>query len=284
MSLSHPRRAATAALTVGLVLPLAASTGADAGSVRTKGTGRSFNIGWTEYDPADVLGLPGNVHVGFLWFEDGPWGTYGFGHVADFDCDEGEVPWGGHGGHGVESVVDEGVAVVEAATETAIDEVIDSGVGAIVPEVVVATVGDEVGDELPDEIIDEVPACDHVQVRVLDASDGGLNVKVDMRNATAKLTGRVQVFGGHGPEGEPGDLLGRPPVDITIKGGDWVKYESSYKTRSATWSYSDWQKGKSHHGGAVTGAIGAMGFADDADDEAFAGFSEYSYRTVERVR
>ncbi|NNE13015.1 MAG: hypothetical protein HKN41_12315, partial [Ilumatobacter sp.] len=138
--------------------------------------------------------------------------------------------------------------------------------------------------EVPEEIIEEVPACDFLQERILDPSDGGLVMKVDLRAKKATLSGTMTVVGGHGPDGEPGAVLGRPPVDITITGGEWTSFEYSYKARGAGWSYSDFQQGQSYGGGTVTGRIGGMGFADDADDESHGWFAQWKYRTVERVR
>ena len=37
-------------------------------------------------------------------------------------------------------------------------------------------------------------------------------------------------------------------------------------------------------GGVVTGGIGAMGFADDVDDESYGNFGFFRYRATERVR
>lgn len=281
MNSPRARRAIVPVIALSGLVPIAIGLPASAGSTRTSGVGTSVYLSWTEYDPADQLGLPGNVHIGFLHAENGPYGQYVFGNVTDFDCDPGETPWGG--GHGTAEVVDDGADVVEAATEDAIDEVVDGGGAVIESGAVVDAVADAIGEEVPDEILDEVPVCDYLQDRFLDGSETA-TLTVDMKRQKASITGRLVVHGGHGDHGEPGPELGRPPITMTITGGDWNEFEWSYASRGAGWSYRDSQKGKSYHGGVVTGSIGAMGFADDADDESWAGFSRYRYTTVERIR
>lgn len=282
MAIRKARRAVVPALLAGAIVSSAVAVPADAGSTRTSGTGRYLDVGWTEYDPDDLLGLPGNVHIGYLYVDSGPYGSWAYGNVTDFDCDEGEVPWGG--GHvGIEHVVAEGADVVEGATEDAIDAAVDGGGAVIASGVVVDTIAADLGEELPDEIIEEVPACDYVQDRFLDGTDS-LTVNVDLKKKVATVTGRVTVHGGHGEHGEPGVVLGRPPVNITITGGEWNQFEWTYESRGKGWSYSDSQKGTSYWGGTVTGGIGAMGFADDADDESYGSFTQYSYKTKERIR
>lgn len=282
MSVQILRRCTVACAALALTAPLILGGTASAVVTRTSGTGQYVDVGWTEYDPDDLLGLPGNVHVGYLFVESGPYGTYFYGNVTDFDCDEGEVPWGGHGV--VVEVVDEAAEVIAAATEDAIDEVVDSGGATIDADVVVDNVQSELGTEIPETIEDEfeeIPACDYLQDRFLDGQ-GTATVTVDVKQQTARITGRLTVTnGGHG---EPGTVLATPPIDVTITGGEWERYEYSYSSKGATYSFSDWQKGTRLYGGTVTGGIGAMGFADDSDDVSYGGFASYRYRTVERVR
>lgn len=283
MTMPKARGAVVPALVVSALLPLASAVPTDAGSTRTSGTGRSVHLGWTEYDPDDLLGLPGNVHVGYLYAESGPYGSFVYGNVTDFECEPGESPWGSHG-DAVAVIVDDAAAAVEDATEDAIDAAVEGGGGVIESGDVVASIAQGIGEEVPDEVVDEVdPACDYVQDRFLDGSETA-TMTVDMRRQVATISGQLVVHGGHGEHGEPGVELGRPAVDVTISGGDWNEFEWSYSSRGAGWSYRDSQKGKSYNGGAVSGAIGAMGFADDADDESWGGFAQYRYRTVERLR
>lgn len=270
------------AVALGVITPLIVSSPAAAVVTRTSGTSQGIDVSWTEYDPDDVLGLPGNVHIGYLYAEQGRYGSYVFGNVTDFECGEGETPWGGHGV--VEVVVDEGAAAVETATEDAIEAVVDSGGSLIEADLVVDAIQAELADEIPDTIEDEFeefPACDYLQDRFLDGQ-GTTTVTVDTKRKIARITGTLTVTaGGHG---EPSGVLATPPVDITITGGEWEKYESSYKVHGRTYRYSDWQKGVRYYGGEVAGRIGAMGLTDDADDVSYGGYTRYRYRTVERVR
>ena len=49
---------------VGLVSPILLSSSVGATVTKMVGNGVSVSVSWTEYDPDDLLGLPGNVHVG----------------------------------------------------------------------------------------------------------------------------------------------------------------------------------------------------------------------------
>lgn len=282
MSGNRSRRGALGAvlvLSVGASPAFVGSVGAET-VTRTKGTGSSLNLSWTEYDRDDVLRLPGNVHVGFLYAESGPYGSFIGGDVFDFDCDEGEVPFPGHG-FGIEQIVDEASDVVDEAIEDVVDEAEDTGAAAID----LAEIGDAIqsalSDELPAVVEEEEGACDHIGVRFL-SGDETTMFSVDVAGEVATMTGRLIVSsGGHG---DPGEVLGRPPVNLTITGGAWSKFEYSSKYETADFMYADSQKGQGLHGGVVTGAIGAMGFADDDDDESFGGFSQYDFKTTERLR
>ncbi len=276
----RPRKLLVSAALVGLTLPLVIPATAGAASrTRTSGTGESVDLSWTEYDPDDLLGLPGNVHIGYLSAYSGPYGTYISGSVSDFDCDEGESPYGG--GH---HVVDEAAETVTTAIADAVDDAIDSGATSIDPDVVLTAIKGDLATEIPEVIADEMEesdACDYIQDRFLNG-DGTATFSVNTKTKVGRITGRLVVSnGGHGG---PGSVLGNPPVDITIKGGDWNKYEYSSKSESKSYKYSDWNKGTSYYGGEITGGIGPMGFADDADDEAWGGFGTYQFKTVERIR
>jgi hypothetical protein len=285
MNRSTVSKAIAPALLIGLASPLCFASSAGAQSTRTSGAGNSVDVSWTEYDPDDLLGLPGNVHIGYLYAYTGPYGSYVGGSVTDFDCDEGESPYGGHGGQGVEEVVvDEAADSARDAVQDSIDATIDSGASTIdatdVADAVQAQLSEDVPDVIHDEF-EEIPACDYVQDRFL-SGDGTATVTIDKRTRVARIVGTLTVSnGGHG---ETGTVLATPPVDVTIAGGDWEKYESSYSSRSASYKYSNWEKGTRFYGGAVTGGIGRMGFADDADDVSFGGFGYFRYTTVERIR
>ncbi len=279
MSRLFSKRLPLSALAVGVAAPFVVALPAQAIVTRTSGTGEYVNVSWTELDPDDLLGLPGNVHVGYLYAEAGPYGSYFYGNVTDFDCDDGEVPWGGHG-----VVVDEGLDAVADAVVDAVGGIIDDGGSAIDAAVVVDTVTTELSDEVlsvVEEDFEEIPSCDYIQDRFLE-SDGTTQLSVNARTQVARITGRLTVTsGGHG---EPGNVLGSPPIDVTITGGEWQKFDYSSKVRGKDYLYKYSQKGTAYDGGAVTGGIGAMGFADDPDDVSFGGFATYKYATVDRIR
>lgn len=284
MARIRTKKAIACAALMGLVAPvLLVGTAGAAGKTRTSGTGQSLDVGWTEYDPGDLLGLPGNVHIGYLYAYAGPWGDFVGGSVSDFDCDEGETPWGG--GHGfVAGVVDEGASVVSTAAEDAIDDAIDSGAASIDGAVVLDSIQSDLSTEIPELIAEEYeqfPKCEYMGDRFL-SGDGTTTVSINATTKVATIKGDLTVSnGGHG---EPGIVLATPPVDIKITGGDWNQFEWSYSSKGAGYSYSDWQKGTYFYGGIVTGGIGRMGFADDADDVSYGGFGSYKFKTVERIR
>lgn len=282
---SHPIRLGLAAIAVvGVSAPFLVAGNATAGAIRTKGVNRSIDLSWIEYDPDDLLGLPGNVHVGYLYAYAGQWGNFIGGSVADFDCDEGETPWGGH--HVSAAVVDDAGETAAAAVIDALDDIVDSGGTIVDPDVVSSEVQAQLADGVTDQIYDEFseyPVCDYIQDRYLDGSETA-TVSVNLRARTATITGTLVVHGGHGEQGEPGTILGRPPIDLTISGGDWNKWTSSYSSQGADYRYAMREKGTSYYGGSVDGRIGGMGFADDADDEAYGGFGRSTFITVERVR
>lgn len=279
MQRSTTARVLAATILIGLTTPVLLTSSVGAWSQRTSGSGTSLDIGWTEYDPDDLLGLPGNVHVGYLYAYSGPYGTYIEGNVTDFECDEGEVPWGGHG-----VVVDEAADAATDAEQDAIDAAIDSGAVTIDADAVADAVLTRLSEEVPELIVEEfeeIPACDYLQDRFLSGTETA-TLTFDQQRRVARITGRLTVSnGGHG---EPGTVLATPPIDVSITGGTGNWYESSYWSRSDGYRYENWEKGTQFYGGAVTGGIGQMGFADDVDDESWGGFGTFKYRTVERIR
>lgn len=283
------KRTTAAATTVAILSSLLISPAAGASVTRTSGTGYNVSTSWIEYDFDDRLGLPGNTHVGYFGIWVSQWGTHFYGNVIDWECEEGEFPWGGHG-EGGEVVVDDAGKIAEVAAEIAVDDMIDSGAKVIDAGTVVDAIQDALAEEVPPLIEEEVPSCDHRGIRFLDGydNDGNLltKVTVDMKKKVAKVTGNLVVRGGHGGgHDEPlPDVLATPPIDLTISGGDWYKYEWSYTSQSKDFKYSDWSKGTDYYGGVVSGRIGGMGFDDDPDDESWGGFGSFQYKTVERVR
>lgn len=247
---------------------------------RTSGTGNTINISWTEVDLDNSLGLPGNTHVGYLYAEQGPYGDYLYGAVTDFDCAPGQTPWGGHhGGHG--DVVDEAADVVTDAVVDVIDEIADAGVTNIDAAVVEAAIEEALDEEIP-EFIEEEAGCTFLQERYLEGQ--GIQMTVDKKGTLATLSGSIVVTSAGDGHGNHGSVLGNPPINLTISGGDWTKFEYTSKVKGANWTFKTSQKGTNYDGGTVTGGIGPMGFADDADDESFASFGTYKYETVDRLR
>lgn len=285
MNSKPSKRTVASAMSLALLTSVLWAPAANAGSTyRAKGNGSQFWVSWTEYDPDDLLNIPGNVHVGYLSGYDEQYGIFFYGNVTDFECDPGEVPWGG--GHGVEEVVAEGQQSADAGEENALDAIIASGAKTIKAETVVDSILTNLEEDVPGFIEEEFPpACDYLQDRFLGAEENGkptATFTVDAKKETLTVTGNLVVSaGGHG---DPGGVLGRPPINLTITGGEWQKFEYSYKGSGQDYSYSYWQKGTDFYGGTVSGAIGGMGFDDDPDDESFGGFGTFSYRTVERIR
>ncbi len=265
--------ALVAALMVAAIAPIAESRSV----TRTKGTGWWFDISWTENDPDNLLGLPGNVHVGFMFGYDDQWGRYIFGNITDWECDPGETP----GGHGFAAVVVEDTAkAAERAAENTVDEQVDSGVSRIDADAVVGAVRAEVS-AIQDAALEHEfpPTCDFVQERSLDGSE--LKVTVDHVGGKVTITGPLIVTGGHGGGGP---VLGRPLANITITGGTWEKYDWSSKYWGDGYRYADARTGTNWWGGKVSGSIGAMGFDDDPDDVSFSYYTGFSFKTVERIR
>ncbi|PPK93801.1 hypothetical protein CLV92_10977 [Kineococcus xinjiangensis] len=224
MSVRTTLTAATAALVLPGVLVATAGQAAAApkDSASSKRTVSSAFVDWTEEDRDNVLGLPGNVHVGFLKIKSTTQYTKVWGQIIDFECAPGELP----GGHGEEST------------------------------------------------------CEHVQVRYLDSSD--MTLVVDTRAGTAKATGEITVSnGGHG---EPGEVLAVVPATIDLRSTTPM---ASF-TRTETWtdgstSYRSRVRGTASGEVIVGGALGRMGFADDADDVSYGSFEKYTEISRERV-
>ena len=272
-------------LVVGMLTMAVIASPAGAANANQAGEGRDFYTTWTEYDLDDTLGLPGNVHVGFLSGFSDQWGTYMYGNVTDFDCDEGEIPGHGHGHE--DQIVTEGTRAVEYAVEDTINDVIDSGASRIDKKAVRRAIAERINKDVPAAIIEvfeeEVPFCDYVQDRFLDGTETA-TFTVDTAAGETRVTGTLTVYGGHGEHGEPGDVLGRPPVNLTISGGDWEKYENAFMYWGANYKYAYSSEGTTLFGGTVSGAIGGMGFDDDADDISWGAFGSFSYKSYERVR
>lgn len=212
---------AVACLTVAaLASPASAARPDSSTNVRS---GERASVSWTELDPDDDLGLPGNTHVGWLEVEDGPYGSYAYGGIVDLQCEPGQVP-DGHGG--------------------------------------------------PD-------ACAYVQERFLSAEGGALTVT----DRTATFTGTITVSnGGHG---EPGSVVASVPATVTWTSTTALsRFRSTHTYVERDISYRSRVSGVRSDPSTtvVSGALGRMGFADDADDVSVGSFQRYTEVWRERMR
>ena len=123
--------------------------------------------------------------------------------------------------------------------------------------------------------------CDLVQSRYLESSE--MTLAVDLVARTAKATGKVTVSnGGHG---EPGQVLAVVPATIELRSTARL---ASF-TRSERWSdgqrtYRSRVRGQASTQATVAGALGRMGFVDDADDVSSGYFQKATEVSRERVR
>ncbi len=122
--------------------------------------------------------------------------------------------------------------------------------------------------------------CDLLGTRFLSAG-ADVGYTADTRAGVATLTGNLVVSnGGHG---EPGSVLGNPPVNIT-----WTASSDPYTfRRTETWSngtvsFSSAVRGTGFEA-TVSGRIGAMGFTDDADDVSSGNAEQWSERSRQRI-
>lgn len=200
--------------------PASAARPDSSSSVRS---GTTAHVSWTELDPADALGLPGNTHIGFLGVQNGAYGNFAYGSIADFECEPGQVP----SGHG------------------------DTG------------------------------GCTFVQERFLDSQDGTLTVA----GRTATFDGTVTVSnGGHG---EPGSVLAQVDASIVwTSSTDPVRFRETHSYVEGKTSYRSRVTGTRSDVAStvVTGTLGRMGFADEADDVSVGSFSSFTETSRERMR
>lgn len=98
------------ALVAALIVSSAAPSAAAANQYMSKTTGASVDAYWTQYDNTPVGSGPfGNVHIGNLYAYEMQGGYIdAFMYIEDFDCEEGQEPWGGHGGEGEEGCLYKG--------------------------------------------------------------------------------------------------------------------------------------------------------------------------------
>ncbi len=118
--------------------------------------------------------------------------------------------------------------------------------------------------------------CELVGQRTLESDDFAVTVVPTTRKA--RLTGVLAVTaGGHGG---PGGVLARPRIDVTMVSQRLGRYSTTETWQDETYSYRSTVTGRMSSGRmSVRGSIGAMGFADDADDQ-----SSGSFQTFTEVR
>lgn len=229
------RRTAAIAVPVAACLAVSAmaspAAAARPDSSSTVRSGERASVSWTELDPGNLLGLPGNTHVGNLFVEDGSFG-FSFGQILDLECEPGEEPGGGHEGG-------------------------------------------------PGECDFALNAAGEPSIRFLD----GLDLSLSVSGSTATLTGPIQVSnGGHG---EPDSVLAVVQANITwTTTTDLVRYRASNTYVEGGISYRSRTTGLRSDPAktVVTGFLGGMGFADDADDVSQGSFETYTETSRERIR
>ena len=227
----------------------------------------SLSTFWTQVDSLpDGTAVPpgtapfGNVHVGYLdiYQYEGETivkvpgerkvvqpnsGTFAFAQIQDFDCPVGTLPPTG-GGHGegvfAEAVVGDPVIAPEKLEELAEDAAIIAAV-----------------EEPP-------PAGDCVHIGLRTGQEDGLTLTIDRKLATATAKGNLLMYSGGDPHsGEPGTVVGRPPVDVVWTGiGDIGRSENTgtYKRGTQRWKYESTSKDRQ---ATMGGILGPMGFAPE---------------------
>lgn len=102
---------------------------------------------------------------------------------------------------------------------------------------------------------EEPSGCEYVGSRV--AEGFGLTFTVDKKLTTARLTGRLTVYGGgHGD----GGVIGRPQADIIWSGvGSLIKQSSTWTYDDGTSTYSDRYRSTDRNA-VMSGILGPMGF------------------------
>ena len=195
----------TIAVLAAVPCALAVATPAQAAPKDTftsKTTGGQASVQWTEFDPSNALGLPGNTHVGFLSLYKMTGFTDVFGAIEDYDCEPGEVPGGGHGapdeGNLCELV---GTRFLSASDNVAYTFDLRSGVARLTGNLVVSNGGHgEPGSVLatpPVDITWTAAGPDYTFRRSETWSDGNRNYRSDVRGSgfDATVSGRIGGMG-----------------------------------------------------------------------------------------
>lgn len=122
--------------------------------------------------------------------------------------------------------------------------------------------------------------CDLLSVRDFYGDQSSLTLTVSKKMDSATLTGSYLSGGGHG---EPGTAPG-PSINLTMTGVGGIyssTWKDSYTDEGVRYTSTYTDTGRQ---GEVTGTIGAMGFADDEDDQAYGQFGTFKMTTRESTR
>jgi hypothetical protein len=195
-----------------------------------RSSGFAADTYWTQVDGIPTGQSPvGNVHIGSLYAYETTKGkaeVYGF--ISDWDCEEGELPWGPHAA--------------------------------------------------PAEFDEEPPpsGCVWMGSRYIESYD--IPFTVDKKLTTARLTGRLTVYGGGHDDGHGGggDVVGTPFADIVWTGTGGVfseKHTYRYKDEGSTYT-STWES--SVRSATMSGILGPMGFDPDLSGGSISSFRSSS--------
>ncbi len=208
----------------------------------SKSTGTAVDAYWTQIDGTPVGSSEfGNVHIGFLYaYEQSDDYVDVFAFIDDFDCEEGQTPYGG-GPHGF---------VEEAAADDAVEE---------------------------EEPFEEEFGCIYMGSRFGYGQD--MVLTIDKKLSSATLTGTLVVESG-GFHGEGGSVVGEPPVEMTWTGvGDLAKQRQTYRYSEDGVTYS-FSERSTYRQASVDGFIGGMTFDPDLSGGSMSNFSNTSKERI----
>ncbi len=125
----------------------------------------------------------------------------------------------------------------------------------------------------------EEGGCDFVSFREFYGDESQLTLTVDRKLNSATLSGTLSAFDPHDGPTDGGPTGVGPGVDIT-----WTGVGSAYSSKYSESFTADGVRYRSRYSdtnreATVSGQIGTMGFADDADDEAYGSIGTFTSRT-----
>lgn len=123
------------------------------------------------------------------------------------------------------------------------------------------------GDEPPSD------GCVYLGSRI--GEGYGLDFSVDRKLNRASLVGRITMTSGGG-HGEPGNVVGQPPVDMTWTGtGTVASGSTTYRYRDGNTTYSGTYRSKSRQA-TLGGILGPMSFDPALSGGSMSTFSDFS--------